>query len=324
MGAVRKRGKRWHAEVRHRKPAFYASSTWPTKALADAWKARIEAEYHAGRLGQAPRRPFRDLLDRYAREVSPRKRGARWEQLRLALIARDPIGGVMLPDLSPTDFAAWRDRRLAAVSAASVLREMNLLRHAVTVALDEWRWLGSNPMKGVSRPAKPLARDRLATCEEVERILYCLGYEVDEPAASVGQRVAVAWLFAVETAMRAGELAGLTAERIDRATAVAHLPMTKNGRRRDVALSPCAIALLEQLPGGVFNLSGRQIDANWRKAVRKAGVTDLHFHDSRALAITRLARKLDILELARMTGHTDLKMLHIYYRASAEDTAKKL
>ncbi len=37
-----------------------------------------------------------------------------------------------------------------------------------------------------------------------------------------------------------------------------------------------------------------------------------------------LARKLDVLPLARMVGHTDLKMLMTYYNESAEDLAKRL
>ncbi len=324
MGSVRRRGKSWHAEVRHRKPAFYAASSWPTKALAEEWKAKKEAEYHAGRLGKAPPRPFRDALTRYAAEVSPTKAGARWEALRLALIGRDPIGDVMLPELGPGHFAAWRDRRLQAVSGGSVLREMTLLRHVITVAMAEWGWLPANPMTGVRRPKKPPSRDRLPTCEEVERILYCLGFEVDAPALSVGQRVAVAWLLAVETAMRASELCGLTPDRIHLEARYARLYRTKNGLARDVALSPCATWLLGMLPGGTLNLSPSQIDSNWRKAVKAAQVVDLHFHDSRALAITRLSKKLDILTLARMVGHRNLNQLQTYYRETAQEMAGKL
>ncbi len=51
---------------------------------------------------------------------------------------------------------------------------------------------------------------------------------------------------------------------------------------------------------------------------------DLHFHDLRHLAITRLAKKLPILDLARMVGHKDLRMLQIYYNESAEAIAQML
>lgn len=38
----------------------------------------------------------------------------------------------------------------------------------------------------------------------------------------------------------------------------------------------------------------------------------------------RLAKKLNALELARMVGHKDLKMLLRYYNESAEEIAKRL
>ena len=95
---------------------------------------------------------------------------------------------------------------------------------------------------------------------------------------------------------------------------------------RDVPLSQEAIRLLRQAGGesSVFQLTTAQIDANFRKAKKLAGVEGLTFHDLRATAITRLAGKLDILSLARMVGHRDLKMLQIYFRESAEEVAKKL
>lgn len=61
-----------------------------------------------------------------------------------------------------------------------------------------------------------------------------------------------------------------------------------------------------------------------RQARDRAGLADLHFHDSRATAITRLAKRLDVLELARMVGHRDLRMLQVYYRETAEELAAKL
>ncbi len=64
--------------------------------------------------------------------------------------------------------------------------------------------------------------------------------------------------------------------------------------------------------------------ALFRKAKVKALVEDLHFHDFRHLAITRLAHKLDVLALARMVGHRDLRQLQVYYNMSAEDMAGRL
>ena len=60
------------------------------------------------------------------------------------------------------------------------------------------------------------------------------------------------------------------------------------------------------------------------RAVRRAGISDLRFHDARREALTRLASKLSVLELARMVGHRDPRSLMIYYAATAEELADKL
>ncbi|MGE8450918.1 MAG: tyrosine-type recombinase/integrase, partial [Pseudomonadales bacterium] len=110
---------------------------------------------------------------------------------------------------------------------------------------------------------------------------------------------------------------------------VAHLPLTKNGGARDVPLSSRAIELLELLPTveagePLFNLSDKSRDALFRKGRDRSGLKNLTFHDTRHEAITRLAKKLQPLALARMTGHTDLNELMTYYNESAAEIAAML
>lgn len=73
-----------------------------------------------------------------------------------------------------------------------------------------------------------------------------------------------------------------------------------------------------------FNVSDESRDALFRKAVTRAGIEDLTFHDSRHEAVTRLSKKLGILELARMIGHKDIRQLQVYYNETAAEIAKKL
>ena len=106
------------------------------------------------------------------------------------------------------------------------------------------------------------------------------------------------------------------------------LPETKNGDQRDVPLSDKAKELLFKLHGldkvTVFTITSASLDALFRKAKTSKGYQNLHFHDSRANAITMLSRKLEVLDLARMIGHRDIKNLMIYYRKSASDMASQL
>lgn len=297
------------------------SGTFPTKAAARDWAARqeyliLEGDETGGKgaLG--------DAMERYARERSPAKRGERWEVIRLTKLAKDPLAKIKMADLKPSDIAEWRDRRAAEVAPASVIREMQLLSSVLTVSAKEWGLIGSNPVVQVRKPTKPQPRNRLVLPGELDRLAIAAGDDLGNATA----RAFHAFRFAIETAMRAGEIVGLTWDRIDLKRRVAHLPMTKNGTARDVPLSSEAVRLLEALPrmDPVFGLTSQQLDILWRKVRERAAIEGLVFHDSRAEATTRMARRVDPLTLARITGHRDIRMLMVYYRETAEDIAKRL
>ena len=128
--------------------------------------------------------------------------------------------------------------------------------------------------------------------------------------------------------MRAGEIAGLRWRDVFADRRFAKVGGGKTAAaRRDVPLSTEALRIIAQMPRDderVFGIDVSQIDALFRKARGRAMIVDLHFHDLRHTAITRLARRLDVLALARMVGHRDLRMLQVYYNESAEDLAGRL
>jgi len=135
----------------------------------------------------------------------------------------------------------------------------------------------------------------------------------------------------METGMRAGEICALMPEDVSETVAVIKAEKLGAGKsraaKRRVPLMPYAreiAAMMKAYPsesGTLFGVSTSQVDSLFRKAKDKCGIVDLHFHDSRANAITMLARHIDILDLARSIGHSDLKKLMIYFRKTAEDIA---
>ncbi|MEZ5516047.1 MAG: site-specific integrase [Gammaproteobacteria bacterium] len=327
MATFRKRSGGWRAEVCIK--GTRTSATFTTKREAQAWAAQEETRLREDSAGKIPNKPFRDLLERYSREVSIQKRGGAREQKMIAVILRDSVAEVSLRMLAPTDIAAWRDRRLKQVSGSTVEREMTILSHACSVARREWGWLRVNPVSDVRRPPPTAARTRRPTTEETEKLLHALGYSSEAPPETASARVGAAYLFAIETAMRAGEICGLEWQHVnDRHV---HLPLTKNGYARDVPLSAEARRIIEQLrslngeEGAVFGVSAASLDALFRKAKARALIEYLHFHDTRREALTRLSKVFDVMELARISGHRDLRVLqNVYYAPSVKDLAAKL
>ncbi len=343
MAYFRKRGKRWQAQVRKVGPdgnPIDDSATFATRAEAVEWADQREAGIVSGAAVVARRTTFGELLTRYADEVSITKRGERWERIRIAAIVTghpdgfpptfpDPIAAVRLSELDERHFSAWRDRRLRIVTSASVRREWSLLSNACTVAINEWRWLDKHPMARVTRPKGSEPRTRRPTDDEIERLLHCLGYARDQPPTTQTARVGAAVLFAVESAMRAGEITGLRWQDVEMGRRFCRTQGKTPAARREVPLSTEALRILSQLAevrdgDSVFGLRGALLDALFRKARAKAGIEDLHFHDLRHEAITRLSKVLDVLPLAKAIGHRDLRMLMIYYNPTAEELAPLL
>lgn len=319
MASIRKRGLSWRVELYRN--GVRESGSFPTKQQAAAWAHQREAELGGERL---PDNTLGAALLRYSREVSPTHKGEKWEIDRLRLLGRDEMAKRHLPTLRAAHVADWRDRRLKEVQPASVAREMTLLRSVLETARKEWGWLHANPAKDVKKPASPASRKRRIPQDEIDRLALALGLDTLK-ADTATHRTGLAFLFAIETAMRSGEITGL--QWADVRPKSVRLPDTKNGDAREVPLSPYAREILAVLPRGdapVFDLDPGTRDTLFRRARDAAGIVNLHFHDSRAEAIWRLSKKLDVMELARVIGHRDLRSLLWYYQTSADELADKL
>lgn len=347
MATFRKRGSSWQAIINRN--GVYKSGSFPTKPEAEKWALKEEALVLDERNGNVPRgKTFGDLLMKYKEDVVSKKAGEKWEGNRIDRIVREePIANVVLSAFDAKHARAWADKRLAEVKVNSVLREWTILTHACKCAMKpDWGWLKHNPFTEIDRPESPESRDRVPTEDETERVLYTLGCDPDQVPQTKTARVGFAYLFALETAMREGEIAGL--RWVDVVGQVARLGTqfrkdgkrnTKNGHAREVPLFPEAVALLEKLKEVprekdddlVFQLTAAQIDALFRKARTKAAIEDLHFHDTRRAALTKMAtpveeggRGIDVLTLAKISGHRDLQiLLNTYYAPKMQAIADR-
>jgi integrase len=315
----------YQAQVQHMDKRI--SKVFKTKGEAKFWAAKALLDLKtATQDGIDFSQTFEGVSRRYIKEVSSKKKGFRWEEIRLKAIAEhEQFKGVKFAKIDESVMSKWRDQRLSEVMASTVNRELNLLSGVFTKAIREWKIIKENPCKLIDKPRNPPSREKLISDAEIEAFLAAIPYNPKKPANTLSERVAVAFLFAIETAMRCGELCSLTAESID--GNVARLMITKNGDRRDVPLSKEAIRLLGLLPkadGHLFGLKSSQVDTTFRAI--KSGIkgADYTFHDTRHLAITRLSRKVDAMSLARLAGHKNLSMTLKYFNPDVKDLAKLL
>lgn len=304
------------------------SKTFTNKTRAKSWALETEKMLHDLRDGISTRDTLYSLFTRYGDEVSVHKKGVRWELIRLKAFKRYDFARIKLIDLKTEHLQAFIDMRLKSIAGSSVNRELSLLGDCFSYAR-RWNLMQHNPMSNVMKPKNPLARDRRISDEEIELLLIVCDYHTDRPVLMQKQRAAMAMLFAIETAMRAGEICSLHPRHVNRKTFVATLDDTKNGSKRYVPLSKRALDLLDHLDRWhlhepLFNFNSELLSATFRKYVRQTGIEDLTFHDTRHEAITRLSRKLDVLALSRVVGHRNINQLLTYYNESAEDLAKLL
>lgn len=352
MASIRKRGAyQWEARIRR---AGYPvqSDTFESRPQAEAWARALESEMDRGVFvsrAEAERTSLAEALERYAHEITPQKKGAMVELGRIRAWKRHRLASRTLASLRGRDFADFvAQRKSQGLSAHTIRLELALVSHLFTVARKAWGMesLGS-PVDAarIACPKLPSGRERrLAAGEEARMRRAAQEYETSHPGAGpIGSVVG----FALETAMRRGELAAMRWEHLDRDKRVLRVPESKNGTPRGVPLSSRATQILSALPrrldGQVWALRRDSISQAFSRVLRNARVryeeecarsgvkpeatllADLRFHDLRHEAISRLfERGLNPMEVAAISGHKTLQMLKRYTHLRAEDLVARL
>jgi integrase len=241
MAYITQRPGGWCAQVR-RKGAPSISRTFDLKADAEAWAREVERELQRGNLSvlrqDALRLTVAEVIDRYARDRLPTLKSAPSLRVHLAR-AKARFGPLFLANVRGADVSAWaHDLARSGLGPQSVLHCLNALSAVFAFAERDLSidLPAGNPVHKVRKPSMPKARDRRLRPGEFEAL------QADRP-----DLMAVVVL-AVETSMRRGEICGLRWEHVDLIKRTAHLPDTKNGESRTVALSSVAVSVLASLP----------------------------------------------------------------------------
>ena len=311
------------------------SKTFRTKREAQNWASQIETRLRDDESKPpSERKSFADALERYRDEVSPTKRGSRWEEVRINAFLKSTILPVKKPigEITSDELGKWRDSRLKEVSSGTVLREFGLLSAVFDQARREWKWIPVNPVQDVRKPREPDHREVIISWGQVKRQLKSLGYSTRK-VRTISQAAAITFLVALRTGGRAGELCSLEWPRVfdDHARVIG-----KTGAR-DIPLTAKTKRLIERMQGFdetlVFGISSQTLDALFRRARQRAGMDGFTFHDSRHTAATWIAAKMKssgveaqqaVLDLCKIFGWSNINQALTYYNPKMSDIAKRL
>lgn len=321
MAAIRKRNGKYQVQVRRQGSSPIAKSFIK---LTDAREWARMMEVSADRQELAPRRSelaaitLADLITRYRDNETPRKKGATTERIMLNAFLRHAISRKPLSSLTQSDFAAYRDERLAAVKPASIRRQLMTVRAVLSKAMTDWNVpLRNNPMAGLKLPAQENKRQRRLSPKEWERIMRAERQDTNPLTLLIAR-------FCLETAMRRGEVLALKWLDVDLERSTAIIREAKSGEGRVVPLTQGAVHVLLEvadLPAStskaatdpVFPITTITLHASWRGLVSRAGIVDLRFHDLRHEAISRLFELgLTAPEVATISGHRTVAQLFRY------------
>jgi integrase len=230
------------------------------------------------------------------------------------------IADIPIVSLTAQALAEYRDERLALSSNSTVRNDLSLIRRTLETARREWGYdLPTNVASLVKLPKPGPARNRRLRPGEYEKLEWVLR---DHPLMWAFVR------FAIESAMRRGEILAMTWQHVDLAARMVHIPQTKTGTPRTIPLTDGGLEVLESLnPVGerVFNLDSPAIRWAWVKACNEARIDDLRFHDLRHEGVSRLFEmELMVPEVAMISGHKTASMLFRYTHLQPLELADKL
>ena len=327
MAYIRIRNGRHEAQVR-RKGHPPISKSFTSKTAAKMWIKAVETDMERGEFKPRVDMTVGQLIKRYQTDVIPKQKAHQSALVRCRRLRRE-LGKINLSDLSPAHLASYRDERLKTIKPSTLKRELSILSSAINTAIIDWGIpIPTNPVSITRIPKHDGSRNRRLKDGEEEKLLAI--------AKPVYQRTII---IAVETAVRRGELLNIRKSHINFDNQTLHIPQTKTDTPRTIPLSTRAIKALRdqiksisdanvvQIERGskLFSMSSPMFRHEIHRYRVKLDMEDWRFHDLRHEATSRLfERGFNVMEVALVTGHQDLRMLKRYTHIKPESLVARL
>lgn len=306
--------------------------TFDTYEAAEQARLKIEAELSVSIVrdyASAAQVTLRELMVRYRDEVVPGHKGADVEKNRISRILRDEaFVDKKLAALCTEDLQDFIRDRLTEVAPSTVDRDLDILSQVIRYSADVWKIAAvESPFVGLRRPKYFNERDRRLSASEEDRLL-------NAAQADENPYIEPAVILALETAARRGELLAIEKRDVHLDECYVLLRETKNGQPRKIPLTTRAKQVLGHLVAECETDNERLLKLTpnalkigfFRRVIPASGIEDLHFHDLRHEAISRLAESglFQLIELQAISGHRDTRMLLRYAHLCAGNLAKKM
>lgn len=337
-------------------PRFSESRTFSKKALAEAWIKKREAEIESNpdillkRESKSMR--LKDVIDRYVKELG--SKFGRSHRLSLLLISKLPIAAKQINELRREDYTAFADARLNGkyhglkpikpqtlngdmIGIRSVLKQAKFAWGLdVNLAEFEEAMIGLHHSRKISSSDK---RARTPTTDELQS-LTTFFYKKYSRRKSIYPMHLIIWL-AIYTARRQDELTRLRLDDYSDGWWLvrdAKSPKGSTGHHINTRVTDKAVTVINEIMSDeireamkypnknwdedlLLPLSNKNISASFTRACKVLGIEDLHFHDLRHEAATRLAEQgMTVPEMQQITGHESWSSLQRYVNVTPRKT----
>jgi integrase len=317
---------KWRAQVR-RQGMGVASRNFVSKKAAEKWARETEALIECGSYQKAKTKEkavtLGTLVERYRGTVTVKKKSYKQETYILNAFLRHKLCNKKIEDVSTADWIKYRDERLKEIKPVSVKRVMAIFSNVYVLAKNEWGYSElSNPISSVRVEYTDNKRGRTLKGDEWERI-------VAEAKTRKNPIILAVIQWAKETGCRRSEILRLKWDHVDLKERVVTIADSKNGEARVLPITKAMLAILEaQEPDNdlVFPIGMPNFSTTWNSMLKKLGLyKSLRLHDLRHHAVTEFfSRGLNVIEVASLSGHKELKMLQRYTHPRPADILKKL
>jgi integrase len=284
-----------------------------------------------------------ELIDRYDKHYGRKKRSADREKSILEGI-RSELGRLFVREVDGVAVQRWFENLtgIRDLSPGTAVRHFNVMHHMMEKASTIWSkdtGLDRNPADQVELRRPDDARDRYLSEDELRRLKAAL----DEKQLRKGtkdvnrttQRMRLIVLTALTTGMRASEVFGLRWPDVMYAEGLlAVRAKLKGGKMRYVPLLPEVAGELKRYPivisddrvfpprKGAYG-NRRRLEGSFEDLLRRAKISNFRFHDLRhTFASWYMMNGGDLYELAKILGHSNIKMTERYAKLGRKHIAR--